>query len=91
MIVSSFDSTLEYKMSTWDAHNLNLWWTLLCRACEDKDGYVSAGELARYAGTSRNTAQKHVKMLVKEKAARSTQERHNAKVKKTVYCPERID
>jgi len=75
-------------MTVKQSHTLNHWWSLLVACCNEKDGYVSAGELAKFAGVARSTAQKHLIALKKEKAATSTTERHNAAVRKTVYKPE---
>lgn len=68
------------------AHTLNYWWDKLYQCVREYQRDVTAGELARYAGVSRNTAQKYLKHLKKHGTATETRVRHNRAQKKSVFC-----
>src|SRR3972149_5115476 len=59
-------------MSNKDRHVLDFWWRKLCDLNNEKGAGVTAGELARSVGQSRNTAEKYLKRLKKENGASVT-------------------
>lgn len=72
-------------MTQKEIHSLNFWWTRLVECCAEKGRAVSAGELAKCAGTSRNTADKWLKELIRSKVAERQRVRYNTRFKKAVY------
>ena len=56
-------------MSTKQMHTLNYWWSMLESTTAREGGSVSAGQVAKEAGTARNTAKKWLEELVKNGAA----------------------
>lgn len=72
-------------MTLKEKSTLEVWWYWL-RSCNNETGrWVTAGELARSVGKSRNTAEKYLKKLIKAKAAESAKKIHFNKNRMTVY------
>lgn len=51
-------------MTTKERHIYNHWWTMLFETRQKAGHMVSAGEVAKHAGTARSTAQKYLWALV---------------------------
>lgn len=68
------------------AHTLNYWWDKLYTCVREYQRDVTAGELARFTGVSRNTAQKYLLHLKKHGVATERRIRHNRAMKKSVFC-----
>jgi len=66
-------------------HTLNYWWDKLRTAVDEAGRDITAGELAKYTGTSRATAHKYLMHLKKYGTVCETRVRHNAKQKKSVF------
>lgn len=64
---------------------LEVWWYRLRSLNNDTGRWVTAGELARECGYSRNTAKHWLDKLIKSKAAESAKKIHFNKSKMTVY------
>lgn len=54
-------------MTTKDKHVMGFWKDKLIELNKEKGGYVSAGEIARYVGQSRNTAKRYMQKLMANK------------------------
>jgi len=74
-------------MTVKEASVLNFYWHQLSLLTFEYDRGVSAGELAKYLGVSRTTAQKYLKALVKNKAAWAIKQPHWNGSKVTQYQP----
>lgn len=74
-------------MSTKDMRALNHWWHMLAELREETGRAVSAGEVAKHAGTARNTAKRWLEKMVAAGGARSYREYAKNGTLKTCYYP----
>ncbi len=72
-------------MSTKTAHTLNHWWRMLRDACHSHNGDVTAGQVARFTGVSRNTAKKWCDRLIFEGVASLHGYKHSNGLSVTTY------
>lgn len=83
-------STDDYQelttMSTKEFHALSFWRKLLIECCKDQ-GSVTAGQVAKAAGQSRNTAKKYLNRLVAEKCAATEPITWHNGIEATLYYP----
>lgn len=72
-------------MTTKEKHVLTFWYERLLNLQAETGQPVTAGQLARYVGQSRGTAQKYLKRLIGEKAIKSEKVVFPNKVKGFVF------
>ncbi len=74
-------------MSTKQYRILRAWYDALSDCCNQKGAWVSAGEVAKKMGESRNTSKKYLSQLVNGRSAVAHKVIHVNGMEATLYAP----